>query len=131
MTRFPHDQFAKDYLKELLTPLGEVESSRNIAGEVREIDVWFIPNSTPQINAQVLGILGQFAATPAIFEPFRMQSRLAKFAVVWASCLTFMLIWNVKLNEKILAAMKLNYPSYDSSPTASIALLDGFSGATR
>lgn len=43
MTVFPYDQFAKDYLKELLSPLGEVETSRNIAGEVREIDVWFAP----------------------------------------------------------------------------------------
>ncbi len=36
MTRFPHDQFAKQYLKELLSPLGEVETSRDIPGEVRE-----------------------------------------------------------------------------------------------
>ncbi|MFB2897523.1 hypothetical protein ACE1CI_31785 [Aerosakkonemataceae cyanobacterium BLCC-F50] len=45
MTVFPYDQFAKDYLKELLSPLGEVETSRNIAGEVREIDVWFAPRA--------------------------------------------------------------------------------------
>jgi hypothetical protein len=39
MTRFPHDQFAKQYLKELLSPLGGVETSRKVSGEVREIDV--------------------------------------------------------------------------------------------
>ena len=45
MTRFPHDQFAKDYLKELLSPLGEVETSRDVPGEVRELDVFFTPIS--------------------------------------------------------------------------------------
>ncbi|MEQ9372858.1 MAG: hypothetical protein RIG63_28130 [Coleofasciculus chthonoplastes F3-SA18-01] len=37
MTRFPHDQFAKDYFEQLLSPIGKVETSRNIAGEVREV----------------------------------------------------------------------------------------------
>ncbi|WP_420839096.1 hypothetical protein [Argonema antarcticum] len=70
MTVFPYDQFAKDYLKELLSPLGEVETSRNIAGEVREIDVWFAPRAQV-VNATELGLLGRLAATAAIFEPFR------------------------------------------------------------
>lgn len=41
MTRFIHDQFAKDYLEELLKPYGEVQGSSRVAGEVREIDVLF------------------------------------------------------------------------------------------
>ena len=72
MTRFLYDQFAKDFLKELLTPLGEVETSRNVAGEVREIDVWFTPHpAETRGNAEVLGLLGRFASQAAIFEPFR------------------------------------------------------------
>lgn len=43
MTRFIHDQFAKDYLEELLSPYGEVQAPRRVAGEVRQIDVWFAP----------------------------------------------------------------------------------------
>lgn len=72
MTRLIYDQFAKDYLKELLTPLGEVETSRDVPGEVREIDVWFTPYP-PELrgDASVLGLLGQLASTPSIFEPFR------------------------------------------------------------
>ncbi|XWK88429.1 MAG: hypothetical protein U7127_30320 [Phormidium sp.] len=69
MTVFPYDQFAKDYLKELLSPLGEVETSRNIVSEVREIDVWFAPRG--QVASTELGLLGRLAATAAIFEPFR------------------------------------------------------------
>jgi hypothetical protein len=35
MTRFIHDQFAKDYLEELLSSLGEVKSARVVRGEVQ------------------------------------------------------------------------------------------------
>ncbi|MDJ1174836.1 hypothetical protein [Roseofilum capinflatum] len=45
MTRQPHDQFAKQYLKELLEPLGTVEISREIPGETLQIDLIF--NSYP------------------------------------------------------------------------------------
>ncbi|WP_342745961.1 hypothetical protein [Brunnivagina elsteri] len=44
MTRFPYDQFAKDYLKELLQPLGKVETSLTVPAEIREIDVYFAPS---------------------------------------------------------------------------------------
>ena len=72
MTKFPHDQFAKEYLQELLSPLGEVETSKNVTAEVREIDVWFQPTSVDDTEyVQSLGLLGKMAATPAIIEPFR------------------------------------------------------------
>ncbi|WP_313898645.1 hypothetical protein [Roseofilum reptotaenium] len=40
MTRFAHDQFAKEYLQELLKPFGEVKISLDVVSEVREIDVF-------------------------------------------------------------------------------------------
>jgi hypothetical protein len=43
MTRFIHDEFAKDYLEELLSPLGKVKTSRKVSGEIKEVDVWFVP----------------------------------------------------------------------------------------
>jgi hypothetical protein len=72
VTRFIHDQFAKDYLEELLTPLGDVQAPRRVSGEMRQIDVWFTPK-LPQSTAaiQPLGLLGRLATTTAIFEPFR------------------------------------------------------------
>ncbi|MBR8839462.1 MAG: hypothetical protein DSM106950_46760, partial [Stigonema ocellatum SAG 48.90 = DSM 106950] len=71
MTRFPYDRFAKDYLQELLSPLGSVETSKDVAGEVREIDVYFAPSPQPQISQESLGLLGRFAQTKALIEPFR------------------------------------------------------------
>ena len=71
MTRFIHDQFAKDYLEELLKRFGKVESSTRVAGEVREIDVLFSPLTPQSADLETLGLLGKLATTLAIFEPFR------------------------------------------------------------
>ncbi len=71
MTKFRYDRFAKDYLQELLSPLGSVETSKDVAGEVREIDVYFVPSAQSHIDKDILGLLGRFADKPALFEPFR------------------------------------------------------------
>lgn len=71
MTRQPHDQFAKQYLEELLAPLGDVETSRDIPGEVRQVDVLFTPN--PGSDRQMLGLLGKLVSDPCLLEPFRNQ----------------------------------------------------------
>jgi hypothetical protein len=41
MTRFPYDQFSKNYLEELLQPLGTVQVARQVAGA--------------RLNRQILG----------------------------------------------------------------------------
>ncbi len=58
MTRQPHDQFAKQYLEELLSPLGKVEVSKEVADETRQVDVFFSPHS-------------QMVTTSTLLEPFR------------------------------------------------------------
>lgn len=75
MTRFPHDQFAKDFRESLLSPLGSVQTSLKISGEVREIDVFFTPN--PNLApASNLGLLSQCASTAAVFEPDRSSVKV-------------------------------------------------------
>ncbi len=71
MTRFLHDQFAKDYLEKLLQPYGELQVPRRVSAEVREIDIFFAPTPTTTEQLETLGLLGRIAATPAILEPFR------------------------------------------------------------
>ncbi len=46
MTRQIHDQFAKEYLEELLGSLGTIKKSKKVKSEVQEIDVWFEPASS-------------------------------------------------------------------------------------
>ena len=45
MTRQIHDQFAKEYLEELLASLGTIKKSKKVKSEVQEIDVWFEPDT--------------------------------------------------------------------------------------
>jgi hypothetical protein len=71
MTRLIHDQFAKQYLKELLSSRGKVETSRDVTGEARQIDVFFVPFAEPPENAEPLGLLDKIATTSCVFEPFR------------------------------------------------------------
>ncbi len=128
MTRFPHDQFAKDYLKELLTPLGTVETSRDVTSEVREIDVWFAPNPSKSTRSrQIIGLLGRFAATPSVFEPFRNAATPSQIR----SCISKLFDIHAGLQRQ---ANRDNSPMKEDdlpwlwifSPTASATTLDGF-----
>lgn len=126
MTVFPYDQFAKDYLTELLSPLGEVKTSQNIAGEVREIDVWFAPNAQTANNTE-LGLLGSLANTAAIFEPFRnainlgeVRSCMGKLFDVFAFLERQAKRNNTRIEEKNLPQLWI------IAPTASTSLLAGF-----
>ncbi len=71
MTRQPHDQFAKEYLEELLTSLGKVETSKDVKSEVREIDLWFVPTNSSSSASSDLGLLAKMAVTSCLFEPYR------------------------------------------------------------
>jgi len=64
LTRFIYDQFSKDYLETLLSPYGTVEVAKQIPGEIREIDLYFIPNTSTLPTE--LGILSHLATTPTL-----------------------------------------------------------------
>ena len=130
MTRFIHDQFAKDYLEELLSPLGEIQSPRRVAGEVRQIDVYFIPNPTLNADITALGLLGRLATTTALFEPFRNPATPPEIC----DCLLKLLEVRGELqreanrNSRNLSESELP-KLWILTPTASAQLLSGF-GAT-
>ena len=71
MTRQSHDQFAKEYLEELLTPLGTIKKSEKVKSEVQEIDVWFEPFSAQIQENLPLGLLGKMAKNQCLFDHFR------------------------------------------------------------
>ncbi|WP_026099002.1 hypothetical protein [Kamptonema formosum] len=126
MTRFVHDQFAKQYLKELLSPMGQVETSRDMAGEVRQIDVWFAPSSQqPAAVAETLGLLGKFAATPAVFEPFRNAVTPAHVR----SCMSklFQFYAELERNRESGRIAEADLPQlWILSPTVSASILESF-----
>ncbi|WP_404790166.1 hypothetical protein [Altericista sp. CCNU0014] len=71
MTRNKFDQFSKEFLEELLSPLGTVEKSLEVLGTSRLVDLYFAPALQTEAEPQTLGLLSRIAATPCLLEPFR------------------------------------------------------------
>ncbi len=78
MTRLHHDQLAKQYIAELLKPLGQVETSRDVTSEVRQIDVYFEPSSERGNRRAELGLLGKIASRTCLIEVFRNAPSLVQ-----------------------------------------------------
>lgn len=127
MTRFIHDQFAKDYLEELLKDYGEIKPSEKVSGEIKEIDVLFTPSAQQSSNLQILGLLGRFAEYPAIIEPFRNPASIDEIC----DCIIKVLEVKAKLRREAKASKtKLQEEKIPKlwvlTPTASETILSGF-----
>ncbi|MDB9422148.1 hypothetical protein PN467_16970 [Microcystis aeruginosa CS-563/04] len=127
MTRQIHDQFAKEYLEELLTPLGTIRKSKKVKSEVQEIDVWFEPFSSPPPTELPLGLLGKMAATSCLFEPFRnppteveIRSCLSKLYAVHGDVLR-----KAKRSNKTLTETQLPF-LWILTPTFSARMIEDF-----
>jgi hypothetical protein len=121
MTRQIHDQFAKEYLEELLTPLGTIRKSKKVKSEVQEIDVWFEPFSSPTPTELPLGLLGKMAATSCLFEPFRnppteveIRSCLSKLYTVHGDVLRKAKRSNKTLTEAELPVLWILTPTFSA-----------------
>jgi hypothetical protein len=73
MTKNIFDQFSKQFLEEVLAPLGSVETSHEVSSEPQLVDVYFVPNPQPTNPPTVLGLLGRIAQIPCLLEPYRNQ----------------------------------------------------------
>lgn len=70
MTRFRHDEFAKDLLRTILEPYGNVKIDQLVKSELRKIDVFFTPADLVP-DDPTLQLLWKCAQYGASFEPFR------------------------------------------------------------
>jgi hypothetical protein len=123
----PHDQFAKNYLEELLSPLGRVEISKEITDETRQIDVFFSPHPDREIAVDNLGLLGKIALNTALLEPYRnpptrsdVRNCLAKLTAVFAELQRQAKRENSPYNEEILPRLWI------LAPVVSETILNGF-----
>ncbi len=131
MTIFPHDEFAKNYLEALLGTVGEVKTDRKVPSEIREIDVYFAPFAQPSEKTVELGLLGRFADTAALFEPFRNAVQPLEIC----SCMgklfsTFAEAQRKSRREKTTLSMDDLPKLWIISPTASEDFLDAGLHAT-
>ena len=132
MTRFIHDQFAKDYLEELLKPFGEVQAASQVAGEIREIDVLFTPFPNQTTNVELLGLLGKLATTPAIFEPFRNPASTEEICDCLLKSLEVRGALRRAAKREQTNKTKIEIPKlWILTPTASRNIISGFSDTTK
>ena len=132
MTRFIHDQFAKDYLEELLKPFGEVQAASQVAGEIREIDVLFTPFPHQTTNVELLGLLGKLATTPAIFEPFRNPAGTEEICDCLLKSLEVRGALRRVAKREQTNKTKIEIPKlWILTPTASRNIISGFSETTK
>ena len=69
MNQFPHDDFAKTYLTELLRPIGKTIVNRPLKTDTRYADLWF--KLSDKADRTHLGLLGELLTRDALIEVFR------------------------------------------------------------
>ena len=71
MSQFPHDDFVKEYLPELIKDYGVVDAAKKIASQTKEIDVFFQPHRKINQDSNQLGLLRKLLDTTCLFEVYR------------------------------------------------------------
>jgi hypothetical protein len=131
MSQFPHDDFAKAYLSELLSTIGKATPNSPLKAETRVADLWFELN--PDLNAtagtqrQQLGLLGQLLTRDALLEVFRNPATPVEIRTCQSklSGLEIDLIGKAKRRAKTLAEADLP-DLWLIMPTASSEIRQGF-----
>lgn len=127
MTRQPHERFAKQYLEELLSPLGTVEISKEVTDETRQIDIFFSPHQNNPVNLDRLGILGKIARSTALIEPYRNPPTRAEIRNCLLKLFTVFSQIQRQAKRENTASNEENLPYlWILAPSASPSLLEGF-----
>ena len=72
MSQFPHDEFVKQYIPELISDYGIPQEGKKIRSQIKEIDVFFEPTKTLPTNVEnIVGWLSKFLQTICLFEVYR------------------------------------------------------------
>jgi hypothetical protein len=67
----PYDQFAKNLLNDALTRACHTETEVPVATAEQKIDMYCVPDPGRAAERHRMGLLGELAAEPSLFEPFR------------------------------------------------------------
>jgi hypothetical protein len=127
MSQFPHDDFAKAYLSELLQRIGTVKPDFALKAETRTADLWFEHKVTSPTDRQQLGLLGELLTKNALIEVFRnpataieIRACQGKLSHLEGECLRQARKQDQTLKEADLPDLWLIVP------TASLRLRNGF-----
>jgi hypothetical protein len=71
MPKFPHDDFSKTYLTELLSVIGKAIPNRPLKAETHFADLWFELDPKLAFQRSRLGLLGELLDRDSLIEVFR------------------------------------------------------------
>jgi hypothetical protein len=127
MSEFPHDDFAKTYLTELLSTIGKAFPNRPLKAETRAADIWFELTATATEQRSQLGLFGDLLTRNALIEvfwnpatPCEIRTSKGKLATLEGELIRQAAKQQHTLTEAELPLLLL------LMPTASDAIRDGF-----
>jgi hypothetical protein len=132
MTQFPYDQFSKDCLDILLSHIATVMTSRKVAAEIREVDV-YSELKVGAVPPADLGLLQRCTSKITVFEPFRNAASPGEIR----ACISKLIELH---NEHIREAKRLKQPMpraedlarlWIVTPTLSKAVLTSFGAVSN
>jgi len=82
MTRFIHDQFAKKYLTELLNSFGQVQTSVDIAPELKQADLLFVRDPNTPTKTTNITLVENWQPNPLYLNHSAIQLPKTRFLVV-------------------------------------------------
>jgi hypothetical protein len=94
------DQFIKSLLRDALRRMAEADTEVEVAAATQRIDVWCVPDPAREAVRRELGLLGELAAEPCMFEPFRNTPGVGHLR----DCLRKQLAWHHELERRTRAA---------------------------
>lgn len=127
MSKFPHDDFAKAYLTELLSTIGKATPNHPLKNETRLADLWFEINPKFAERRAELGLLGELLTRDALIEVFRNPATPVEIRTCQSklSTLETELLNKAKRNKETLSEDQLPY-LWLIMPTASETIHEGF-----
>jgi hypothetical protein len=127
MSKFKHDSFAKSYLRELLSTIGEASPKKRIKSEEREGDLWFTLTPNAKAKRHELGLLGKLLTRNSLIEVFRNAATAAEIRACLGKLfdLEAEMIRQAERSKKTLPESKLP-DLWLIMPTASKAICTGF-----
>ena len=127
MSKFPHDDFAKAYLTELLSTIGKATPNHPLKNETRFADLWFELNPKFAERRTELGLLGELLNRDSLIEVFRNPATPVEMRTCQSklSTLETELINKAKRGKQTLSEHQLPY-LWLIMPTASENIREGF-----
>jgi hypothetical protein len=127
MPKFPHDDFSKTYLTELLSVIGKAVPNRPLKAETHFADLWFELDPNLASERSRLGLLGELLNRDSLIEVFRNAATNTEIRTCQGkfSRLESELIRKAKRQKQPLPGEDLPH-IWLIMPTASDNVLDGF-----